>query len=119
MVALPGVRDCLEGGCEAEAVGSGGEGCIPPKAAASVLWFMSPGVPHTELDGGTQGMGLGVRGSERWGRGAGLGPHSSAVDWGMRSGILESFRLVHSTTLASQRHLWGQATSLLHSLFSW
>lgn len=51
--------------------------------------------------------------------GAGLGPHSSAVDCGMRSGILVSFRLEHSTTLASQRHLWGQTTSLLHSLFSW
>lgn len=60
-------------------------------------------------------MGLGA--GEGCG-GAG-GPHSSAVDWGMRSGILVSFRLEHSARLASQRHLCGQTASLLHSLFSW
>lgn len=46
-------------------------------------------------------------------------PYSSAVDCGMRSGILVSFRLEHSTTPDSQRHFGGQITSLLHSLFSW
>lgn len=45
--------------------------------------------------------------------------YSSAVDCGMRSGILVSFRLEHSTTPDSQRHFGGQMTSLLHSLFSW
>lgn len=45
--------------------------------------------------------------------------YSSAVDCGMRSGILVSFRLEHSTTPDSQRHFGGQITSLLHSLFSW
>lgn len=49
----------------------------------------------------------------------GLGAYSSAVAWGTRSGILASFRLEHSATLFSQRHLCGQTTSLLHSLLSW
>lgn len=51
--------------------------------------------------------------------GGGQGAYSSAVDCGMRSGILVSFRLEHSTTPASQRHLGGHTTSLLHSLLSW
>lgn len=52
----------------------------------------------------------------RW---EGGGSYSSTVDCGIRSGILVSFRLEHSTTLDSQRHFGGQITSLLHSLFSW
>lgn len=51
--------------------------------------------------------------------GEGSSSYSSAVDCGMRSGILVSFRLEHSTTPDSQRHFRGQPTSLLHSLFSW
>lgn len=71
-----------------------------------------PGESLEQVQGGEQGQGH-VRGAGGW------GPHSSAVDWGMRSGILVSLRLEHSATPASQRHLWGQTTSLLHSLFSW
>lgn len=83
--------------------------------------LVSPEVPRQSPTRGKRGAGPGrVAGAGGKGRvWRGWGPHRSAVDWGMRSGILVSFRLEHSTTPASQRHLWGQATSLLHSLFSW
>lgn len=96
------------------------EGCILPKLSAGMLQPVSPKITPPTLPELVWRRALSrprwVSGC--WGGGS-SGAHSSAVDWGMRSGILESFRLEHSTTLASQRHLWGQATSLVHSLFRW
>lgn len=96
------------------------QGHILPKTSAGMLQQVSPMTPHTEpVWRGALSRPRWVSGCRVEGRVGSSGAHSSAVDWGMRSGILESFRLEHSTTLASQRHLWGQATSLVHSLFRW
>lgn len=94
-------------------------GATPAEPAAGMLLGWALQWSQTELQQRKARKGPG----SQWELGAAEGvgrletpSHSSAVAWGARSGILAGFQAgaLHQP-LASQRHLWGQTMSLLHS----